>query len=182
MTRKKEKESTDFILKTLDEHNDRLNAIEKKLDNIVKLMNFYTPIIKQLSHNLKDTKIENVDVPKSILVVDDDPNIVHTLKLILEGSGYSVDSAPNAMEALRKAKRLHFDLVIVDMNLPDTLGDELVQRLYEMNDKIKVIMITGYSSYKEKLEKSDIEMDVLTKPLSPDKLLAIIGKKLQKNS
>ena len=180
MKKKKDTGSTEKILQTLDEHNDRLNTIEKKLDNIVKLMNFYTPIIKQVSLNLKDTKIENVDVPRSILVVDDDPNIVQTLKLILEGSGYSVDSAPNAMEALRKAKRLHFDLVIVDMNLPDTLGDELVQRLYEMNDKIKVIMITGYSNYKEQLEKNNIEMDVLTKPLNPDKLLSIISKKLQK--
>jgi len=180
MAESSEKESFEKIFKILSEHDEHFNVIEKRLDNIVKLMDFYTPIIKQVSSTIKDTKIELHDVPKNILIVDDDPNVVKTLKMVLEGTGYTVDSAPNAMEALRKAKRLHFDLVIIDMNLPDTLGDELAQRLYEMNEKIRIIMITGYSNYVDKLEKNIEIIDVLMKPINPEALIAVINGILQK--
>ena len=106
--------------------------------------------------------------------------MVKTFKLILEGAGYTVETANSALEAIRKVSRIHFDLVIVDMNLPDTLGDELSERLYSINKKLRIIMITGYSNYKEKLEKEHEFMRVLLKPINPEDLVAITKRTLQK--
>jgi DNA-binding NtrC family response regulator len=101
--------------------------------------------------------------------------------MILQGAGYTVEAATNALDALRKASRLHFDLVIIDMNLPDTLGDELAERLNSINDKLRIVMITGYSNYREQLEKNLEIMQVLMKPVNPEDLLSVTRKSLQKS-
>jgi len=108
---------------------------------------------------------------KSILVVDDDPNLVNTFKLILENVGFSVDTANNGINALFKTSKLHYDLVILDMNLPDMLGDELARRIRQRKPDMKVIMVTGYSSYMEELEKEDEIRKVLMKPVPPEDLV-----------
>ena len=100
--------------------------------------------------------------------------------MILESSGYTVESASNALDALRKASRLHFDLVIIDMNLPDTLGDELAKRLVSTNNKLRFIMITGYSNYKDQLEKIPGITQILMKPVNPEDLLSATRKTLEK--
>ena len=100
--------------------------------------------------------------------------------MILESSGYTVESASNALDALRKASRLHFDLVIIDMNLPDTLGDELAKRLVSTNKKLRLIMITGYSNYKDQLEKIPGITQILMKPVNPEDLLSATRKTLEK--
>lgn len=180
MADSKDQESIDLIFHILQEHEEKFNALEKRLDDIKKIIEHYAPIVNQLSTQEKGLEHPSIDVPQSILVVDDDPNVVKTFKMILESSGYTVDIATNAMDALRKASRLHFDLVIVDMSLPDTLGDELAERLNSINERLKIIMITGYSNYKEQLEKNLEIMQVLMKPINPEELIAVTRKTLQK--
>ncbi|MBD3171688.1 response regulator [Candidatus Bathyarchaeota archaeon] len=180
MADSKEEDNIELIFHILHEHEEKFEAIEKKLDNIRKIMDQYAPLVQNLSKNEKKTESQDQDIPKSILIVDDDPNVVKTFKMILASAGYSVESANNALEAIRKTSRLHFDLVIIDMNLPDTLGDELAERLSNLNEKIRVMMITGYSNYKERLEKNLEIIDVLMKPVNPEELIAATKKTLQK--
>jgi two-component SAPR family response regulator len=66
------------------------------------------------------------------------------------------------------------------MNLPDTLGDELAERLISINDKLRIIMITGYSNYKEQLEKNLEIIQVLMKPVNPEDLLSVTKQTLKK--
>jgi CheY-like chemotaxis protein len=180
MADSKKEDNIELIFHILHEHEEKFEAIEKKLDDIRKIMEQYAPLVKNLSKDEKKTEPPDRDIPQSILIVDDDPNVVKTFKMILAGAGYSVESANNALEAIRKTSRLHFDLVIIDMNLPDTLGDELAERLSNLNEKIRVMMITGYSNYKERLEKNLEIIDVLMKPVNPEELIAATKKTLQK--
>lgn len=181
MAESKDKESIDLIFHILQEHEERFTAIEKRLEDIKKIVEHYGPIVKQLSTHEKKSEQSMADIPQSILVVDDDPNVVKTFKMILQGAGYTVEAATNALDALRKASRLHFDLVIIDMNLPDTLGDELAERLNAINNKLRIVMITGYSNYREQLEKNFEIMQVLMKPVNPEELLSVTRKSLQKS-
>jgi DNA-binding response OmpR family regulator len=118
--------------------------------------------------------------PQSILVVDDDPNVVKSFKMILESAGFTVDTLNTAIDAMRKASRIHFDLIIVDMKLPDTLGDELADRLHSTNPKVKILMVTGYSNYMKQLEGNRATYDVLMKPINPEELVET-AKRLTQN-
>jgi two-component SAPR family response regulator len=66
------------------------------------------------------------------------------------------------------------------MNLPDTLGDELGKRLVSTNKKLRLIMITGYSNYKDQLEKIPGITQILMKPVNPEDLLSATRKTLEK--
>jgi len=75
---------------------------------------------------------------------------------------------------------VHIVPEIIDMNLPDTLGDELAARLISLNKKLRIIMITGYGNYREQLEKKFDIIDVLMKPVNPDDLLETVKSTLQR--
>jgi len=164
-------ESIELIFKVLQEHETRFEAMEKRLDEIVDRFG-------RISRGA-EASVDKPELHQSILVVDDDPSVVKTFSMILKGAGYTVDSASNAVDAIRKASRIHYDLVIVDVNLPDTLGDILAERLIEVNKNLNIIMITGYSSYKEQLEENE-KIEVMMKPINPDSLLKAAKKTLQK--
>ncbi len=68
-------------------------------------------------------------VKDKILVVDDEPMICKSCKEILEGEGYDVDLANSGQEGVKKALEKIFDLVIVDMKMPDLSGMSLLKRI-----------------------------------------------------
>ncbi len=179
MSKDKEEDSKDIIFRILQEHEKRLDKIEDKLENIRKIVTYYTPKIKKLESEIKLTPSQSV-IPQNILVVDDDRNIVNTFKMILEGKGYIVDTAYNALDAMRKANKLHYDLAIVDMALPDTLGDVLVEELMSIHDNLSIIMVTGYSNYKDQIQQNPDSGELLMKPVDPEKLIAATQRALKK--
>lgn len=179
MAKKKEEDSLDLIFHILQEHEQRLDKLEDSLDNIKKIVAIYTPKIKKLESE-RSRGVAKAPILQSILVVDDDRNVVNTFKMILEGNGYTVDTAYTAIDAMRKASKLHFDLVIVDMALPDTLGDILAERLTGVNENLSILMVTGYSNYKDQLEKKHDRVEVLMKPVNPEQLLAAVKETLEK--
>jgi CheY-like chemotaxis protein len=162
----------DLIITMLKKHEDRLDTITKQVMLMQKAMEAdLGPLQDKLD-------IMGDDFPhemKSVLVVDDDPNIVKTYKLVLESVGYSVDTARNGIEAIFKSKKVHHDLIIIDMNLPDMLGNQLADQIREEKPDIKIIMITGYSSYMEELDELNID-EMLMKPIPPEDLVEIAKK------
>ena len=164
----------DLIISMLRKHEDRLDALTKQVIAMKRDMEVESePIHEKLDITGEDTPQEM----KSVLVVDDDPNIVKTYKLVLESVGYSVDTARNGIEALFKSKKVHHDLIIIDMNLPDMLGNQLAEKIRLEKPDIKIIMITGYSSYIEELEELNID-EMLMKPIPPEELVEIAKKTL----
>jgi len=139
----------------------------------------------QVSHREKGCEAGNkmasfrCDSTKSILIVDDDPSIVNTFKMILEIEGYSVYTANRALSAAEKASKIHFDLVIMDMNLPDTSGDELVANLRAINDKTNILMVSGKRGLHESQDLRDVR--VLMKPVDPEELVLTTRKILQED-
>ena len=110
-----------------------------------------------------------------ILVVDDEPMICKSCKEILEGEGYDVDLANSGQEGVKKALEKIFDLVIVDMKMPDLSGMSLLKRLKGEKLKTPVIMITAYSTLETAIEAMKLgAADYIPKPFTPDELSVVV--------
>jgi len=118
----------------------------------------------------------------SILVVDDDDAVRMALTDVVElKSQYRTDQAATGQEALDKLGKKSFDVVLLDLTLPDIDGMDLLCRLKESRYLAEVIILTGLTSL-EKAEEAVAKgaFAYLVKPSSPQILMATIEKALQK--
>jgi DNA-binding NtrC family response regulator len=117
----------------------------------------------------------------SILLVDDDINILETLSAILQQKGYNTDTAENGHDAIQKSKAKFFNLALLDIKLPDMEGTRLITMMQENVPKMVKIMITGYPSLENAVEALNLGADAyVIKPFEPEKLIALIEEKLVK--
>ncbi|SDQ93385.1 response regulator transcription factor [Virgibacillus salinus] len=107
----------------------------------------------------------------SILIVDDDMNILNLVDIYLTRAGYRVFKASDGMEALESIEGIHIDLAVVDVMMPEMDGFQLTQQLREDFD-IPVILLTakGEMDDKEKGFRSGSD-DYVVKPFEPKELL-----------
>ena len=110
-----------------------------------------------------------------ILVVDDHELIRKTLKKAFDDEGYRVSLAQNGSECLKAVQSSEFDLILLDMRLPDMNGLEILQKLKETNPDIAVIVMTAYGD----LESSQRAMtlgafDFLHKPVKARAITSIV--------
>jgi DNA-binding NtrC family response regulator len=116
-----------------------------------------------------------------ILVVDDYFADRETLKAILEDRGYRVVTAETGNEALTRVKEKHFDIIFLDIKLPDIDGTQIFEQVKEIDPDVAVIMMTGYSE--EEMVRRAIAHGAYTciyKPLDVEKILALVGEISQK--
>jgi len=107
---------------------------------------------------------------ESILLVDDDGDILFHFKNILLKEGYSVVSASYGKEALLKIKKLMSRLSI--LCFPILRGDQLAKDLRKHEPSLKLVFITGFSYMDECIKALDIGInEILLKPISRDELL-----------
>lgn len=174
----------DLLINILREHEEKLDTLVERLEVVSQTIQRDPTLRKTLlEYEAGETAEEEQAGVSSILVVDDDKNLANTFKLILQSVGFNVDTAATGLQALYKANKAKFDLVILDMNLPDMLGDEVAEKLKENNDNMNIIMITGYSSFKDGLDSKDLGIDqVLMKPIPPDDLVKMAKKTLTKEN
>lgn len=85
---------------------------------------------------------------KRILVVDDEQNIRELYKEELEDMGYEVTVVEDGLKALSLLDDIIFDLVTLDMRMPDTDGIETLRKMKEKNSSLPVIICTAYEEYK----------------------------------
>src|SRR5690242_4375087 len=105
-----------------------------------------------------------------ILILDDEPNIGNSLRLILEHEGYSVTIVRTIAEAKMAAERA--DALLLDVRLPDGSGIDLLRQLRERDYAGPAIMISGHGTIAEAVEATRAgAFDFLEKPLSRDKVL-----------
>jgi CheY-like chemotaxis protein len=83
--------------------------------------------------------------PKKILVVDDEPLVCETLKMLLTFDGHEVATASNGKEALALFEQKQFDLVITDYTMPEMKGDELALAIKTRLPGQPVVMLTAYA-------------------------------------
>jgi DNA-binding NtrC family response regulator len=119
-------------------------------------------------------------LPKSILVVDDEPSITSALELILSESGFQVLTAHNFAEATKTLSDVDIDLVITDFCLPDATGIDLIIHIKKGTPDRQVILMTGHGSLDITIEAIKCgAYYYLEKPCTRDRLLALVERALQ---
>ncbi len=115
-----------------------------------------------------------------ILVVDDEPSIAEALQLVLEGDGHQVGTATSASECLEAITRRPFDLVLLDLMLPDRNGLEVLKDIGRVDRTIPVVMLTAYGSINSAVEATKLgAANFLTKPWNNSKLLLEVRQTLE---
>jgi DNA-binding response OmpR family regulator len=115
-----------------------------------------------------------------ILVVDDDKNFRALLsKVLKEMGGFSVEESESAEDALQRIEREVFELILVDLNLPNMDGLELISQLVNLKPEILTILVTGAASIDSAVEAMKRgASDYLTKPFELDQMLARVRRVL----
>src|SRR5712691_5224173 len=81
-----------------------------------------------------------------VLVVDDESDIRESLDALLSLEGYAVDQAQNATEGVRKLESRSYDLVLLDLMMPDRSGMDVLREVRERDRETPIFMITAYGS------------------------------------
>jgi len=117
--------------------------------------------------------------PKRILLVDDDPDIVDSMKGLLETNGYEVLSAADGNAGLAMAEQEKPDLIVLDMMLPKRSGFLVLEKLKRCHNPAPVIMITGNEGVRHQTFAETLGVDeYLRKPFRMERLLERIGELL----
>ncbi len=120
---------------------------------------------------------------KKVLIVDDDVEIVESIKYALQGVGHDVVVARDGNQGIALAERENPDLMILDMMMPKRSGFLVLEKLRRVRDEpLPVIMITGnegtrHKAYAELLGVSDY----IRKPFAMDRLVVAVGRLLEAN-
>jgi two-component system alkaline phosphatase synthesis response regulator PhoP len=118
---------------------------------------------------------------KRILLVEDEPGLVLTLRDRLTKEGYSVESTPDGESGLERAAREAFDLVLLDVMLPRLNGFDVLRELRKRGVEIPVIMLTAKGQVVDKVVGLKLGADdYVTKPFEMVELLARIEAKLRR--
>jgi DNA-binding response OmpR family regulator len=118
---------------------------------------------------------------KTILVVDDEPQIVQLVRDYLEHGGFKVVTAADGQSALRAAATLRPDLVILDLGLPAVDGLDVTRSL-RRSGEVPIIMLTARTEESDKLVGLELGADdYVTKPFSPKELVARVRSVLRRS-
>ena len=119
--------------------------------------------------------VNNVHVNRNILIVDDDDDIIDCFKFIFECEGFKIDCTHSPNEALKKAREKKYVIAILDYILPNMRGDELAERLTDIDDSINLIFISGYTDAEETINSKGISAyRFFMKPINPESLIDAI--------
>ncbi|MFC1967485.1 response regulator [Chloroflexota bacterium] len=111
----------------------------------------------------------------SVLVVDDNEDLLNTFSLILKRRGFNVDTAENGASAVDKYKGRHFDVTLMDIVMPEMNGVEALKKIREINPGARVILMTAYSE--DELMSMALEegaRGVIHKPIKIDRMIELI--------
>jgi two-component system, OmpR family, response regulator ChvI len=118
--------------------------------------------------------------PKKILIVDDEPDITLTLAKGLEQGGYDVHVFNDPLVALSNFKPDTYDLLLLDIKMPNMTGFELYRKLKEIDSKVKVCFITAFETYYEKFRQEFFPLEeikgFIRKPIQIQDLIRITNQ------
>lgn len=109
--------------------------------------------------------------PCTILLVDDQPSVLHVQQMLLEAMGHTVITALNGQAAIAAYEKneKHIQMLVTDFKMPDMDGIDLAKRLRKTKPSLPLLMVTGYGE-KDKLKQADkLNMTIITKPTNLDK-------------
>jgi len=116
-----------------------------------------------------------------ILVVDDQEQVADTVVEIMSRAGYSATAAYGGMEAVKRFQEGDYQLVITDLKMPEVDGMDLLKTVKGIDEKVPVIVVTGYGTVKKAVEAIKIgAYDFIEKPVDRDKLELIVKRALER--
>jgi two-component system response regulator PilR (NtrC family) len=116
----------------------------------------------------------------SVLLVDDEPDILELLELALRKMGLEVDRAENVHEAVSKLAERRYDLCLTDMRLPDGDGLQVVRHIAQHNLDVPVAVITAHGNMENAVTAfKEGAFDYLSKPVSLDQLRTLVKSALK---
>src|SRR5579859_2207340 len=115
------------------------------------------------------------------LVVDDNRHIRTLCRTLLRHMGFAVEVCASGSEALQMLKAQSFDLLLVDVRLPDLDGGEILQRIRHWSATLAIIVITGHASVEDTARMTLLgAQGILLKPFTVDELRAVVDEVLRK--
>jgi two-component system nitrogen regulation response regulator NtrX len=118
---------------------------------------------------------------RHLVIVDDEPNIGLSLRLILEGEGYRVTICESVAAFHAERRHARADLYLLDVRLPDGNGIDLLRALRQTDDATPVVMISGHATVRDAVEATRSgAFDFLEKPLARDRVLLVIKNALDR--
>jgi len=121
--------------------------------------------------------------PARILIVDDDESIREVLTSILTDEGYIVDAVDTGEKAIKATHEKFYNLVLIDIRLPDMEGTKLLTELKDTVPRMRKIIITGYPTLQNAIEAVNRGADAyIVKPINMDEALKTIREQLQKQA
>ena len=118
---------------------------------------------------------------KRIFIVDDDQDVIVSFKITLEDYGFKVDSYNDPLLALSNFKPFFYDLLLIDIRMPNMTGFEFGLKIREVDANVKICFITAFDIYYKSLLEEYPNMDFscfIKKPIPPQALIERIEKEL----
>ena len=123
-----------------------------------------------------------MDMKSNILLVDDEQRFIDSLDLILKSFNYNCTTALTGIEAIELLKTNQFDLAILDMELPDLSGCDIVQFIKNSKIQTTAVMLTGINTVETAVKSIKLgAYDFLKKPINHELLIKTLDKALQHN-
>ncbi len=115
-----------------------------------------------------------------ILIIDDEAVICNGCKMALTEQGHAVDAVYDGQSGLESLQRNSYDLVLLDMKLPDLDGMQLLEIIRQQHPKVSVVVMTGFSSVPDAVRAMKLgAFDYLSKPFSDEELALTVEKAIK---
>lgn len=124
-------------------------------------------------------------MPKKILIIDDEPELVKAVEVRLKVNGYAVATAYGGMAGIEKAKKVKPDLILLDILMPKMDGYEVCKKLIADPETKDILIIIFTAIQKRDLEAKCRELGItnfILKPFETEDLLNMVNRELSKNS
>jgi len=130
--------------------------------------------------NMKqESKLEDLKIPPSILVMEDDLSIAKGLEMVLSEEGYGVNLAGTGALAEKAFNEKKFDLRVADLRLPEINGMDVTRQIKKNTPETEVIVITGYGTAATAVEAMKMGVsDFLPKPFTEDQITTAVNEAL----
>ncbi|WP_456431222.1 sigma-54-dependent transcriptional regulator [Thermosulfuriphilus sp.] len=115
-----------------------------------------------------------------ILIIDDDPAIRDGCFQVLTRSGYEAEMAASGAEALELLDRWEFDVILLDLKMPDVNGLDLLRQIRDQDSQVHVIVITAFGTVENAVQAMKLgAFDFLPKPFEPEELRLLVRRAME---
>jgi len=123
---------------------------------------------------------DNGIISPHILVIDDEQRIRDACRMVLNSMGFTVETANDGLQALDMIEERHFDILLLDLMMPNISGFDVLSRVRDIDPDTVIIVITGYATLEHSIEAMKKgAFDFIPKPFTPDQLRAVVTKSLR---